>query len=321
MTRLPGLITALLLVALGSTAWAEGDYPARRVTIIVGLSAGTPADVVARVVADKLSERMGQPVIVEDRPGAGSNIGAADVVRSAPDGYTLFLGTNANTTNPSFNKPNFDFLTDLAPVGMLSDAPLILAVHPSLPATVAGLIAEAKKNPGRLTFGSSGIGTATHLFAELFAYETATRLTHVPYKGSSQTVTDLLAGRIQIMFSPAGTVVQYIKAGKLRGLAVSGHQRLAVLPEMPTFDEVGVKGFDSGFWFGLNAPAKTPPAIIAYLNKELESVLALPDVRAKLIAQTMFPAPSSSESFGAFLRADTKKWAKIVQVTGIKKSN
>jgi tripartite-type tricarboxylate transporter receptor subunit TctC len=312
------LLATLSLVATSVGASAQEPYPTRHVTIIVGLTPGTPADTVARVIADKMSARSGQSFIVENRPGAGTSIAAADVVKAPPDGYTLYVATNANTTNPNFNNLTFDFGKDLAPVTMLADAPLVLAVHPTMPATLADFVAEAKKKPGQFTYGSSGIGTATHLFAELFAYEEGIKLTHVPYKGSSQTVTDLLAGRIQIMFSPAGTVVPQIKAGRLRGLAVSGHQRLADLPDVPTFEEDGVKGFDTGFWFGLNAPVRTPASIIAYLNKEIGAVLSLPDVKPLLVKQTLFPISSSSADFGKFIRQDTEKWGRLIKDAGIK---
>lgn len=319
--KLLGLMAALTMVLPSAAAWAQGAYPTRLVTIIVGLPAGTPADTVARVVADKLSERTKQSVIVENKPGAGTSIAAADVVKSPPDGYKLYVSTNANTTNPNFNKLTFDFAKDLAPVTMMAEAPLVLAVNPSMPSTLHDFVAEAKKKPGQFAFGSSGIGTATHLFAELFGYEQGIKLTHVPYKGSSQTVTDLLAGRIQVMFSPSGTVVPHIKAGKLRGLAVSGHHRLPDLPDVPTFEESGVKGFDTAFWFGLNAPAGTPESVISYLNKEIGAVLNLPDVKAQLIKQTMFPVSSTSKSFGDFIRKDLDKWGRLIKAAGIKTNN
>ncbi|MGB6660207.1 MAG: tripartite tricarboxylate transporter substrate binding protein [Xanthobacteraceae bacterium] len=315
------LMGALSFAAAGAGASAQGPYPARHVTIIVGLTAGTPADTVARVVADKMSARSGQSFIVENRPGAGTSIAAADVVKAPPDGYMLYVSTNANTTNPNFNDLTFNFSNDLAPVTTLADAPLILAVNPAMPATLANFVAEAKNKAGQFTYGSSGIGTATHLFAELFAYEEGVKLTHVPYKGSTQTVTDLLAGRIQIMFSPAGTVIPQIKTAKLRGLAVSGHQHLPDLPDIPTFEECGVKGLDTGFWFGLNAPAGTPAPVIAYLNQEVGEVLGLPDVRALLVKQTLYPVSSTSADFGKFIRQDTEKWGRLIKDAGIKTSN
>lgn len=319
--KLLGLLAVLLMALASAGSWAQPQYPARLVTIVVGYPGGTPVDTVARVIATKLTERIGQNVIVENKPGAGSSIAAATVVKAPPDGYTVYLSSIANATNPHFNKLSFDFSTDLAPISMVAGAPVVLAVHPSMPSTLQGLVDEAKSKPGALAFGSSGIGTATHLFAELFAYETAIKLTHVPYKGSSQTVTDLLAGRIQLMFSPAGTVVPQVEAGHLRALAVSGHERLADLPDIPTFAESGVKGLDSALWFGLNTTAGTPASVIAYLNKEVGTVLNLPDVKTKLVAQMIFPVSSTSEAFGTFIRQDTEKWGRIVKAAGIQTSN
>lgn len=315
------LTAALLMGIQVGELFAQERYPTRNVTIVVGYPPGTPVDTVARVIAAKLTERVGQSVIVENKPGAGSSLGAAAVAKSSPDGYTLYLSSIANTVNPSFNKLSFDFGKDLAPVTMVADAPVLLVVHPSGPKTVQDLVGEAKKKPGDFTFGSSGIGTATHLFAELFGHETAIKLTHVPYKGSSQTLTDLLAGRIQLMFSPAGTVLPSIKAGTLRALAVSGKQRLTDLPNVPTFSEAGVNGLDFSLWFGLNTTAGTPESVIAYLNKEVGAVLNLPEVRAQLIPQLILPTTGTSESFGTFIRQDTERWSRIVKAVGIQGSN
>jgi tripartite-type tricarboxylate transporter receptor subunit TctC len=320
-TKLLCFIATLLMGLACSSAPAQEKYPTRTVTIVVGYPPGTPVDTVARVIAAKLADRVGQPVIVENKPGAGSSIGAAAVAKSSPDGYTLYLSSIANTVNPSVNKLTFDFSKDLAPVTMVADAPVLLVVNPSGPATLKDLVTEAKRKPGEYAFGSSGTGTATHLFAELFGHETAIKLTHVPYKGSSQTVTDLLAGRIQLMFSPAGTVLPHVKAAKLQALAVSGKQRLAELPNVPTFSEAGIKGLDFSLWFGLNTTAGTPASVIAYLNKEVGAVLNLPDVKAQLIPQLILPVTSTSDNFGAFIRDDTERWSKIVKAVGIQGGN
>jgi tripartite-type tricarboxylate transporter receptor subunit TctC len=309
-------LIAAFIVAAAASALAQ-DYPTRPVTIIVGYPAGTPVDTIARVIAGKLTERAGRPFLVENKPGAGSSIGAAYVAKAAPDGYTLYLSSIANTTDPSFNKLSFDFAKDLAPISQVCNVPVLLVVPPSGPATVAELIKEAKIKPGSLAFGSSGIGTATHLFAELFSRDSSIKLAHIPYKGSSQAVVDLLAGRIQMMFSPAGTVLQQVKSGKLIALAVSGTQRLAELPNVPTFGESGIKSLDFSLWFGLNTTARTPQPVIDYLNKQVAAVLDDPDIKAKLVPQMIFPVSTSSESFGAFIREDLDRWRRVVAAAGL----
>jgi tripartite-type tricarboxylate transporter receptor subunit TctC len=309
-------LSAAFFIASATIAFAQ-NYPTRPVTIIVGYPGGTPVDTIARVIAGQLTERVGQPFVVEDKPGAGSSIGAAYVAKAAPDGYTLYLSSIANTTNPSFNKLSFDFAKDLAPISQVCNVPVLLVVPPPGPSTVADLIRQAKSKPGSLAFGSSGVGTATHLFAELFSHESSIKLEHIPYKGSSQAVVDLLAGRIQMMFSPAGTVLKYVKAGKLRALAVSGHERLAALSNVPTFAESGIKNLDFSLWFGLNTTAGTPKPVIEYLNKQVASVLSSPEVEAKLVPQMIFPVSTSSDKFGAFIRQDIERWHRVVEAAGL----
>ena len=318
-SNLKTVVAAFMLMAALpiAGAMAEDAYPTRTVTIVAGYPGGTPVDTIARIIATNLSERFGKAVIVENKPGAGSSIAAADVAKAAPDGYTLYLSSIANTTNPAFNKLSFDFTKDLAPITQVCDVPVLLVVPPSGPQSVSGLIAEAKAKPGEVSFGSSGIGTATHLFGELFAHETATKLAHIPYKGSSEAVVDLLAARIALMFSPAGTVLPLLKTGKLRALAVSGRHRLADLPDVPTFDEAGVKHLDFSLWFGLNTTAGAPKPVIDRLNKEVSAVLALPGVKAKLEPQMIFPVSTSPDSFGAFIREDTQRWQRVVQDAGL----
>ncbi len=311
--------TAMALCAALAAGFAAAQaYPSKPVKIVVGYPPGVPVDTVARVIAGRLGEALKQPVVVENKPGAGSSIGAEAVAKSAPDGYTLYLSSSANAVNPSLYKLSFDFLTDLAPVSLVAEVPGILAVHPGAPASVKDLVAEAKAKPGSFSYGSSGSGTATHLYGALFALETGTALTHVPYKGSSQTITDLLTGRISMMFSPAGTVMPQIKAGKLVALGIIGRERMAELPDVPTFTELGIPGLESAFWFGLHATGGTPDGIIQFLNKEVVRLLQRNDVKTQLTTQTIFPAWSTSESFGSFVRQDTEKWARVIKAAGIK---
>jgi len=307
------LLTALPIAG----SLAQDAYPTRTVTIVVGYPGGTPVDTIARAIATKLTDRVGKPVIVENKPGAGSSLGAAYVAKAAPDGHTLYLSSIANTTNPAFNKLSFDFADDLAAITQVCDVPVLLVVPSSGPKSIASLVAQAKAKPGALSFGSSGSGTATHLFAELFAHETGTKITHIPYKGSSQAVVDLLAGRIQIMFSPAGTVLPHLNSGQLRALAVSGRHRATGLPDIPTFDEAGVKHLDFSLWFGLNTTSGTPKPIIDQLNKQVSAVLALPEVKAQLDPQMIFPVSTTSEAFHTFIREDMTRWKRVVTDAGL----
>jgi tripartite-type tricarboxylate transporter receptor subunit TctC len=314
------LLSMVVLLSFGApgSAFTQAMYPTKPVKIIVGFPPGVPGDVMARIMAPKLAEGLGQPVIVENKPGAGSSIGAASVAKSAPDGYTLFMSSIANSVNQSLYKLDFDLAKDLAPISLVADVPGVLVTHASGPASIAAAVAAAKAKPGEVTYGSSGSGTSTHLYGELFSLATKTRMNHIPYKGSSQVAVDLLAGRIDLMFTPAPTVIQFVKSGKLKAVAALGKQRLRDLPDVPTFSESGIPGYEAAFWFGLNAPAATPKAIIDKLNKEVVRVLALPDVRAQLLAQSIEPVSSSSEAFGTFIRQDIEKWTGVVKSAGVK---
>jgi tripartite-type tricarboxylate transporter receptor subunit TctC len=308
-----------LAVAGPKTAGAQETYPNKTVKIIVGFPPGVPGDVLARIMAPKLSEGLGQPVIVENKPGAGSNIAADYVAKSEPDGYTLFVSSIANSVSQSVSKLPFDLTRNLAPISLVSDVPGLLVAHPSVPATLGELVAAAKAKPDAFAYGSSGPGTATHLYGALLNLNAGIQLMHVPYKGSSQTLTDLLAGRIQVMFSPASTVMPHVKSGAVRALAAMGRKRFAALPNVPTFLESGIEGYESAFWFGMNAPGGTPAPIIERLNKEVVRVLALPDVREKLIVQTIEPVSSTSAAFGDFIGRDIEKWSRVAKAAGLKK--
>jgi tripartite-type tricarboxylate transporter receptor subunit TctC len=311
------LAGALVFAAAG--AWAQGGYPDKPVKIVVGFPPGTTGDVIARLIAPGLAEGLGQQVVIENKPGAGSSIAAEAVAHSPADGYTLLVSTIANTINPSLFRLNFDFARDLAPVTLLAEAPGLLVAHPSAGAQdTQGLIAAAKAKPGAILYGSSGNGTFTHLYGELFNLATGVKLAHVPYKGSSQAVTDLLAGRIQLLFTPASTLIPHVRAGTIRALGAIGRQRLAALPEVPTLAEAGVPGFEASLWFGLNAPAGTPRDVVERLNREVNRVLALPDVKVKLAAQSIDALPGSIDQFGALIRQDLDKWARVVKTAGVK---
>jgi tripartite-type tricarboxylate transporter receptor subunit TctC len=318
--RLAVLTAALSfgLASVASLAGAQENYPQRTIKIVVGFPPGVPADVLSRIIAPKLQDGLGQSVIVENKPGAGSSIGADQVAKSDPDGYTLYVSSIANTVNHNVSKLPFDMLKDFAPIAMVADVPGILVAHPSVPGTLKEFIAAAKAKPNEFSYGTSGPGTATHLYGELLNLNTGTKLVHVPYKGTSQTLTDLIAGRIHVMFTPASTVMAHVKAGTIKALAAMGQKRIKELPDLPTFAEAGIEGYEAGFWFGFNAPAKTPRPIIDRLNKELVKVLAMPDVQEKMRAQSIEPVSSTPEALADFHRRDVEKWGRVVKAAGVK---
>ena len=309
------LAAALLLP--GAPAWPQAGYPDKPIRILVGFPPGTTGDLIGRAMGPRMSESLGQQIVIENKPGAGSSLGADAVAKAPADGYTLLLSTIANTINPSLYKLSFDFEKDLAPISMLAEAPALLVAHASAPGALSELVAAAKARPGEIQYASSGNGTVTHLYGELFNLATGAKIGHVPYKGSSQAVTDLIAGRVALLFTPASTVVPHVQSGRLRALAAIGRQRLAALPDVPTFAEAGIAGFESALWFGLNAPAGTPRTVIERLNRETGRALALPDVKKILQASSIEPIPGTAESFGTFIRADIERWARVVKTAGI----
>ena len=309
------------LFALAASASAQAQsWPSKPLRIVVGFPPGASADVAARLVAAKMSESLGQSVLIENKPGAGSNIATESVVRAPADGYTLFLGTIANTINASLSKNlPFDFGRDLAPVASLASLPNLLVVNPSLGvSTVQELVAAAKRKPGEILYGSSGNGTGPHLSGELFNLMAGVKLTHVPYKGSPQAMTDLLGGRVQAMFAPASTALPHIKAGTLKVLAVSSAKRTGASPELPTIAESGLPGFETAVWFGLLAPAGTPRDIIERLNREANRALADPGVKAQFAVQGIDAMGGTPEQFAAYIKDETAKWARVVQASGAK---
>jgi tripartite-type tricarboxylate transporter receptor subunit TctC len=304
--------------ACAQSAASGPAYPVKAIKLLIGFPPGSAADVVARIVSPRLGETLGQPLIAENRAGASSSIAAEAVVRSPADGYVLFFGSVANAINASLNKDlTFDFTKDLAPVAGLTTMSNLLVVHPSLGVrSVAELIAAAKAKPDAILYGSSGNGTSPHLSGELFNLMADVKMVHIPYKGSPQAVTDLLAGRVQVMFSPASTVLAHIKAGKLRALASTGAQRTAAAPELPTVSESGLPGFETSIWFGLFAPAATPRDVIDRIARETARVLAAPDVRAQLARQGVDPMPKTPEQLGEYVRDEVDKWGQVVRNSG-----
>jgi tripartite-type tricarboxylate transporter receptor subunit TctC len=314
-------LAAAFGIALGATSGqAPAAYPEKPVRVVVGFPAGSSADVTARGVAQKLTELLGQQFIVENRPGASSNIAAEAVVRAPADGYTLLLGTIANTINAKlFPKLPFDFTMDLAPIALLGTVPNILVVHPSLEArTLQELIALAKPRPGQILYASSGSGTSPHLSGELFNEMAGVKLEHVPYKGSSEAITDLIAGRVPVMFAPASTALPHIKSGRLRALASTGKERAGVAPTLPTMSEAGLTGFETTVWFGLLAPRTTPPDIIQRLSDAVNRALESSDVKERLAAQGIDVTGGSPAEFARYIRQETDKWGKVVERSGAK---
>ncbi len=321
IARIFASVVAIFTVAF--PAAAQDNYPSRPVRIIVGFGAGASADTTARVVAQKLGQLLGQQVIVENKPGAGSNIATEFVSQAPKDGYTLLLGTVANTINTTLAPQNrFDFARDFAPITALVVLPNVLVVHPDTNAkTLPELIALAKSKPDSLSFASSGVGTSPHLSGELFNQMAGVKLVHVPYPGSGQAVTDLLANRVQVMFSPAPTVLQHVQNGALRAIASTQLKRAAVAPQLPTMDEAGLAGFDTGLWFGLLAPAGTPRDIIDKLSKATNEALKSPEVVEALSKQGMDILGGTPEQLGKTIASETEKWAKVVKASGLQKSN
>jgi tripartite-type tricarboxylate transporter receptor subunit TctC len=295
-------------------------YPAKPVRLIVPFAAGGSTDLLARTLAPRLQDALGQPFIVDNRPGAGSNIGTELAAKAAPDGYTLLMGTNANAVNNSlYTNLRFDFMRDFVPISKVCSFLFILSLHPSVPAnSVAELIELAKKRPGELTFSSAGVGTGSHLAGELFNIMAGVKLVHVPYKGNAPSVTDLLGGQVSMSFINAIVVLPHLKSGKLRGIAVTSAQRFSAMPELPTIAESGLTGFEAVGWNGLFAPAGTPREVIQRLNAETVRILKSPEIQEKLVAQGAIVEGTSPEELERFLRVDVERWAKTVKASGAK---
>jgi tripartite-type tricarboxylate transporter receptor subunit TctC len=309
---------AAALPAVTRTTWAQA-YPARPVRIIVGFPAGGGVDIVARLIGQWLSERLGQPFVIENRPGAGSNIATEVVVRAPADGYTLLLVHASNAINTTlYDKLNFNFIRDIAPVAGIIVVPNVMVLNPSVPAkTVPEFIAYAKANPGKINIASGGIGGPSHVSAELFKMMTGTDMLLVSYRGMAPAVTDLLAGQVHLMFNSLPASIEYIKAGKLRALAVTTATRSETLPGIPTMREF-VPGYESPTWYGVGVPKNTPAEIVDKLNKEVNAALADPKMKARLADLGGVALPGSSAEFDKFIAEETEKWAKVVKFSGAK---
>jgi tripartite-type tricarboxylate transporter receptor subunit TctC len=293
------------------------DYPTRPVHLIVGFPAGTGPDVVARLIGQRLGERLGQQFVVENRSGAGSSMAAQDVVNAPADGYALLLAANANAVNASLypNLP-FNFVRDIAAVGMICSAPFVLIVNPALPAkTLPEFITYAKANPGHINMATPGIGTTPHLMYELLRTMTGIELVNVPYR--TGYITDLMSGQVQVAFSTVTQAMEYVKDGRLRAMAISSATRSEVLPDVPTVGE-SVPGYDASGWFGICAPAATPAAIVDKLNNVINAIVAEPDTRTRLVNVGMRPLSMTAAQFGKLIADDTEKWAKVIRAANIK---
>ena len=316
------LITGLALAVLAATAalaQSADGYPNRPVKLIVGFAAGGPTDLLARLIGQWLSDRLGQQFVVENRPGAGSNLATETVVNAAPDGYTILIVATGNAINTSFyEKLPFDFSRDIAPVAGLARVPSVMEINPSVPAkTVSEFIAYAKANPGKINAASGGTGTAVHLAAELFKIMAGVDLVHVPYRGLAPALNDLISGQVQLMFGDMPSSLQHIRAGSIRGLAVTTVTRSTVMPELPTVAET-VPGYEASAWFGLGAPKGTPAAIVDKLNAAVNAGLADPKLADKIAQMGATPIVVTPQAFASHIAAETKKWAGAVKASGAK---
>jgi tripartite-type tricarboxylate transporter receptor subunit TctC len=307
-----------MLPAVSRIAWAQ-SYPTRPVSIIVPVPPGGALDIIARLMAQWLSERLGQSFVIENRPGAATNIGVEMVVRAPADGYTLLLIPGSVTVNATlYEKLNFNFIRDVVPIAMISSLPLVMEVNLSVPArTVPEFIAYAKANPGKISMASSGNGTPQHVCGELFKMMTGVDMVHVPYHGGAPALTDLLGGYVQVMFSPLPESIATIQAGQVRALAVTTAKRSEALPDAPTVGDF-VPGFEASTWQGIGAPKNTPAEIVAKLNTEINAALADPKIKARLANLGSVPTPMSPVEFESFIVAETEKWGKVIRAANIK---
>ncbi len=311
-------IAVVAALVVSSIAAFAADYPTRPITLIVPYPAGGGNDVIARLVAAKMSASLGEPIVIENRGGAGSTIGTRDAARRAPDGYTLLIATSSLAINPSlYPDAGYDPRKDFAAIGLIASSPNLVLVHPSLPAhSIADLIALAKTEPGGLNFASTGIGASTHLSAELFAAMANIKLNAIPYKGVAPALTDLMAGQVPLMFCPTASVIGLVRQGQVRALATTGAKRSPLFPNLPTVAEAGLPGYDAELHYGLVAPAGTAPTILSTLNSALDDALADPNVRNRLAVDGEVTLPGTPEAYAADIVNEQAKWSAIVKKVG-----
>ena len=307
------------VLALAASVVQSQQYPTKPVRIIAPFAPGGGTDFIARLIAQKLTERLGQQVIVENKPGAGGNLGAEFAVKSAPDGYTLLLVAGSYTVNPSLYKLSFDPVNDITPIIQLSQGPFVVAVHPSVPATtLKELIDLARRQPDKLSYASAGSGSITHLASELFLDMARIKIVHIPYKGTGPALNDTIAGSTQLIFGSVSTTLQFIKSGRLRGLAVTTPKRIPALPDLPTVAEAGVPGYEVVLWHGLVAPKGVPRPIVDRLNREANEVLKAKEMEDLLATDGVAPAGGTPEQFRAVIKADIERWRGVVKQANIK---
>ena len=317
------IVVSVGFIATVSNAWAAAvsDYPARPIRLIVPIAAGGSVDIAARNIAARLSDAMGQQVVVDNRTGAGGTIGADIAAKSAPDGYTMVMGSSSTFgVNPTlYRKIPYDAIRDFAPVSMVSYAPNVLVLHPSVPAkSIKELIALARAQPGKLNFASSGTGGSPHLAGELFKLVAKVDITHIPYKGTGQSVADLIGGQVQMSFGSVIALLQYIKTDRLRPLAVTTAKRVTALPDVQTFAEAGYPGMEITAWNGILVPAVTPKPVVQKLNREIVKILSQPEVKAQFLAQGAETGANSPEEFAAYIRNEIEKWGRVVKAAGLR---
>lgn len=311
--------TLVLSLAFAAPPGAAADYPNKPIRFLVGVVPGGAADTLARALGHRLSERLGQQVVVDNRPGANQTIAAEMTAKATPDGHTLLIVPSGHAINPSIYRLRYDSIKDFSAVGLVAMVPNVLVVHPSIPArSVKDFIALARAKPGELTFGSSGTGSPSHLSGELFRMLTQIQFTHIPYKGQGQAMIDLLGGHLKMAFPSIPASIQHIKAGKMIALGVTPKQRSSALPDVPTLEQAGVAGYEVSGWYGVLGPARIPKPIVAKLNGELKLMLQDPDMRGMLTRQGADPLTSSPEEFTNVIAADIVKWSKVVKAAGVK---